>query len=84
MRRVPRGEGIERATATVWRHRERDGANVVNLVTDESMISGEKFPAKPGFGLLLILTKHVDYHLRLKVNGRQCSATRAFSSPPDL
>ena len=61
--RVPRGEGIERAVAAVCRHLDRDGTSVVNLVTEESMIGGEKSTAKPGSGFSLTLTKHVDYAL---------------------
>jgi len=33
------------------------------LVTDESMIGGEKFAAKSEFGFLLILTKQTSYAL---------------------
>ena len=61
--RIPRGEGIERETAAVCRHLAKDGTRVVNLVTDESMIGGEKFAAKSEFGFLLILTKQTSYAL---------------------
>lgn len=58
--RVPRGGGIERATAAVCRHLVRDGTRVVNLVTEESMFSCGKFTAKSGFRFLLITTKQTD------------------------
>lgn len=48
--RVPLGVGIEREVVAVCRHLVRDGTRLVNLVTDESMISGEKLAAKSGVG----------------------------------
>ena len=62
--RIPRGVGIERAAAAVCRHLDRDGTRAANLVTDESMISGEKSTAKSGFDFLLVSTKQADYDLR--------------------
>lgn len=41
--RVPRGVGVERAVVAVCRHLVRDGTRFVNLVTDESIVDGEKF-----------------------------------------
>ena len=61
--RIPRGEGIEREIVAVCRHLVKDGTRVVNFVTDESMISGEKFTAKSELCFLLILTKQTGYAL---------------------
>lgn len=66
-----RGAGTERAAAAaVCRHLVRDGTRVVNLVTDESMISGEKFAAKSGFDFSSHPVNSCQLHpsRRLKVN----------------